>query len=129
MMMASCDLEAMTWRRYRGRRARSASWALGAWLLAIPAHALPLEEILHRAKPAVVLLSVPRAYGDSSFVGSGFLISKDGRVATNFHVVDSALRLEATLSDGKERDVVGAWVLDEESDLAILQLETGTYAS
>jgi S1-C subfamily serine protease len=97
-------------RRFETQRELGALLALSIWLFAAPAAALPLQEIVERAKPAVVLLSARHPGGGNTPRGSGFLISKDGRVATNFHVVDSALRLEAgTVSTGivsavRERD-------------------------
>lgn len=117
----------------RGRWWRSVSpaglVAAGLLFFAPRVRALPLEELLRRAKPAVVLLSVLDVRGEVIGRGSGFLISKDGRVATNFHVVGAAENLEATLDNGSKRKVIGAWVLDEKADLAVLQLPPGEYAS
>ena len=69
----------MRW-RFETRRGFAALLALAASLLAAPAGALSLQEVLERAKPAVVLLSTPHAGGKSTPNGTGFLISKDGKV-------------------------------------------------
>jgi Do/DeqQ family serine protease len=55
-------------------------------------------------------------------LGSGVIVSGDGRVLTNAHVVASATDILVGLPDGDEvpAKVVG---LDEQSDLAVLQLE------
>jgi len=55
-------------------------------------------------------------------VGSGFVISSDGYILTNNHVVDDANQIKIKLSDGKEVDakVVGR---DPKTDLALLKAE------
>ncbi len=59
-------------------------------------------------------------YKVSNF-GSGFIIDRDGHVATNQHVVDGAVEVKVTLADGRSFDaeVVGE---DEVSDLAVLRI-------
>jgi serine protease Do len=54
--------------------------------------------------------------------GSGFIISKDGLVVTNHHVVAGRDRFEVKLFDGRgfEATVVGS---DEETDVALLKLK------
>ncbi len=53
--------------------------------------------------------------------GSGFAISKDGLILTNFHVIDKANAIKVTLPSGKEitPEVVGT---DPATDLAILKI-------
>jgi serine protease Do len=55
--------------------------------------------------------------------GSGFVISADGYVVTNNHVVDSAKALQVTFQDGSEYDatVVGT---DPKTDLALLKIKS-----
>jgi serine protease Do len=54
--------------------------------------------------------------------GSGFLISKDGYILTNNHVVGGADKLEVTLSDGRklEAKLIGT---DERTDVAIIKID------
>ncbi|TFB12528.1 trypsin-like serine protease [Candidatus Marinimicrobia bacterium MT.SAG.3] len=55
-------------------------------------------------------------------LGSGFLISSDGFVLTNSHVIENAVEVVVTLSDGTdhEAEIVG---VDRASDIALLKLE------
>ena len=54
--------------------------------------------------------------------GSGFIISKDGYLLTNNHVVDDADEIIVSLSDRREykAELIGS---DERSDLALLKIE------
>ncbi|MEZ5740083.1 MAG: trypsin-like peptidase domain-containing protein [Burkholderiaceae bacterium] len=56
--------------------------------------------------------------------GSGFVISEDGYVITNHHVVDQSEKIYVTLSDGREfvAELVGS---DKRTDIAVLRIEAG----
>ncbi|HMF07211.1 MAG TPA: Do family serine endopeptidase [Methylocella sp.] len=59
--------------------------------------------------------------------GSGFIISTDGYVVTNYHVVENATEVAVTLDDGKDlpAKVIGT---DKKTDLALLKIsERGNY--
>ncbi|WP_223621691.1 Do family serine endopeptidase [Lysobacter sp. ESA13C] len=62
----------------------------------------------------------PRGGGRS--IGSGFLISQDGYVLTNHHVVDGADTVTVKLTDRRElkAKVIGS---DEQSDVALLKID------
>lgn len=58
-------------------------------------------------------------------LGSGFVISEDGYVVTNNHVVDKAEDIQVILEDGKKykADIVGK---DAKTDIALLKIEPET---
>ncbi|MDO5537322.1 MAG: trypsin-like peptidase domain-containing protein, partial [Desulfovibrionaceae bacterium] len=59
-------------------------------------------------------------------LGSGFIISKDGYIVTNYHVVDGADVIRVTLDEktGKGASVTATLVgSDEETDLALLKID------
>ena len=64
----------------------------------------------------------PGGRGPGTSQGSGFLISADGYVLTNHHVIDGADEVTVKLSDAREftAKVVGS---DEKSDVALLKID------
>jgi len=121
-----------------------------AWAVAAPVQAMDLPDfssLVDRYGPAVVNVQAtgntrvqgiddedvpeifrrffgpqPRDRGVRMSMGSGFIISPDGYVLTNNHVVDGADEVTVRLSDRRELDakVVGA---DAQYDIALLKLE------
>lgn len=65
-------------------------------------------------------LPMPESEGES--LGSGFLISADGFILTNHHVVADASRIIVRMQDGSEKEarLIGS---DPRSDLALLQID------
>ena len=58
----------------------------------------------------------------SSSLGSGVIISKQGYILTNFHVIEAADEIEVLLSD-KRRAVAKVVGGDPESDLAVIKID------
>jgi len=70
--------------------------------------------------------SVTRGYGIGQFIssgaGSGVIVTSDGYILTNNHVIESANKITVTLADGREHKAVlkGS---DSETDIALLKIE------
>ncbi|WP_327269108.1 trypsin-like peptidase domain-containing protein [Streptomyces sp. NBC_01218] len=73
--------------------------------------------------PAIVEIGATSTAGDST--GSGVVITSDGEIVTNNHVITGASQIEVTLSTGKSytAKVVGT---DADKDLALIKLENAT---
>jgi S1-C subfamily serine protease len=82
--------------------------------------ALRPAEIVHRSKPAIVRIEVraPQAEG----IGTGFVLSADGRVATNLHVIGGATEIDVILLDGTRLPVTDIAATDPARDLAVLNV-------
>lgn len=54
--------------------------------------------------------------------GSGFFVSADGLLVTNFHVIEGAKFATVLLSDGSTLFVEGVAAVDREADLWVFRL-------
>ncbi len=92
-------------------------------------NALTVGQIADMAKDSVVEITT-EAVQTGSFMmqyvsegaGSGVIITEDGYIATNYHVIDGATKVSVRTTDGTsyEAKIVGG---DEKSDLAVLKIE------
>jgi putative serine protease PepD len=83
--------------------------------------ALDVKAVLTAIEPAVVQVTAQTRAGVST--GSGFIISSDGEILTNAHVVEGATTVRVRLpgeSQARTVQVIGA---DADADVALLKLE------
>lgn len=78
---------------------------------------LSLQEIYETVIDSVVSISC--SYSGGSSTGTGVILTEDGYIVTNCHVVEDAQRIQVQLTDGRNLDasLVG---MDAISDLAVL---------
>lgn len=76
-----------------------------------------------KVTPSVVQINVTTDQGEA--IGSGVILTADGRILTNAHVVDGAQNVVITTSDGKkyQASVVGA---DTKADIAVVQAKNAS---
>lgn len=74
------------------------------------------------------LLQGPQARRPRTALGSGFIVSPDGYIVTNFHVVQEAAQIVVRLTDHRERvaKMIGG---DAKTDLALLKIDGGDLPS
>lgn len=82
--------------------------------------AMSLQAIYEKVIPSVASISCYQVGGTSS--GTGIIMTHDGYVITNYHVIDQAAQIDVLVNGGREYSakVVGG---DEISDLAVLKIE------
>lgn len=111
--------------------ALTAALALGAASCASsaanqPRTLLSAKEIAARYKPAIVRIEsrVNGAAGDDRRqFGTGFVVSQDGRIATNLHVIAGSADVKVRMADGSEFKVERIMAIDPQRDLAIIGID------
>jgi len=89
---------------------------------------------VEKVAPSVVNISIVRLMRENIFtvvpmrgMGSGFVVSSEGRILTDFHIVEQAEEVEVTLSDGRKlRGVVSG--KDPNTDIALVEVPAGNLA-
>lgn len=86
---------------------------------AAPASAPAAKELSRNADPGIVSITA------DDRAGKGFIVDEEGRILTNFHLINAASRIKVTLSSG---DIFLGKVVrkDAARDLALLQIPTRT---
>ncbi len=84
---------------------------------------LTLQELYEHCAPSIVSISAYQGSSIGYSWGSGVVISEDGLILTNCHVLEDTDRAVVTLADGTEYEalLVGA---DAISDVALLKIDT-----
>jgi hypothetical protein len=82
--------------------------------------ALTTAQIAKRVSPSVVVIKGKTDSGEIQ--GSGFIISKDGKIVTNFHVIKDLNTAEIQLPNGEVFDSLSVLAVDERRDLAIVKV-------
>lgn len=75
-------------------------------------------------KPSTVLINARFSGGES--YGTGFFLTSDGYIVTNYHIISAATEIKVTLYSGKQLDatMIGYYAPD---DLAVLKIDGSGY--
>lgn len=86
----------------------------------------PVEEsptdLFKRLAPAVVRVVSQSSTGESRGQGSGFFISSDGFIVTNYHVIENADIVEIFLDNNARYPLEGVVAVSKEKDIAVLKV-------
>jgi len=80
-------------------------------------------EIASQAKPSIVRIGIIGRDGTEEGIGTGFIVSEDGLIATNLHVIAEARPIKVELNDGSKFDVTEIHAFDRDLDLALLRID------
>ena len=98
--------------------------AAGHLLAADPEPAeLSVEALTEQVRKSVVVINSAGRDGERQGMGAGFVISADGLVVTNFHVIGEGRDIRVQLPSGLEVGVVAIHASDRVLDLAVLRIE------
>lgn len=82
-----------------------------------------VRALTEKTTPSLVTVRQMGRDGERSGTGSGFIVSADGLVVTNFHVIGEGRSIEVELSDGTVCDVTEIYASDRNYDLAVLRID------
>lgn len=94
----------------------------GAFSAEGPAESLSVEDIVRMATPSVVTIKLFDGDGKQLGTGSGFVVSANGLIVTNHHVIDPASKADAVFANGDVLSVEGVVHEDRVKDLAIIRV-------
>lgn len=89
-----------------------------------PKTSLDAQQLFTKASPAVVKIHTYDAGGRLLGQGSGFFVSADGMLVTNYHVVKKAVSAKIVFPSGKRVAVLGMLASMPKADVALLKVDT-----
>lgn len=87
------------------------------------AEQMPVEKIADKVRPSLLTVIHAGREGHAQGLGTGFVISKDGLVVTNFHVVGEARPIQVELQDGRRPKVTEVIGWSRKDDLIIFRMD------
>jgi S1-C subfamily serine protease len=81
-----------------------------------------VADVVKRSSDAVVLIVISNSAGQETALGSGFLVSADGEIVTNYHVIKEAHSAIVKLSNGAFFPVSGVLATEADKDLAVIKV-------
>ncbi|HEX3150583.1 MAG TPA: transglutaminase family protein [Gemmataceae bacterium] len=81
------------------------------------------EELAEQVKPSLCVITTRGRDVSEKGLGTGFVISPDGLIATNAHVIGEGRPIAVEFADGKKFDVVAVHAHDQKRDLAIIKID------
>jgi tetratricopeptide (TPR) repeat protein len=82
-----------------------------------------LPTLARESRPAVTLVTISNSGGEAIATGTGFLISSDGYLVTNAHVVKPGTKAIAKTEDGRVFEIRGVVDYDAKNDIALLKVD------
>ena len=81
-----------------------------------------VEKLIEKVKPSIVVVSFSGREGKTTGLGTGFVISQNGLIATNRHVIGEARPITVRFANGNSYPVESIHANDRHLDLAILKI-------
>jgi len=80
------------------------------------------EALAKRAKDSTVIIRSADREGRLSGTGTGFVVGKDGVIASNFHVIGANRGFQIEFADGRKLEPTHILAVDRERDLALIKV-------
>lgn len=101
------------------------------WFVSLPlivlgddaARVLSVEALTQQARSSLVTISVNGRDGGQLGLGTGFVVSQEGLIATNLHVIGEGYGFTVELADGTDLEVKSVHASDHGFDLVIIRVD------
>jgi len=84
-------------------------------------YAFDLKDITRNVSPSVLMLEIMDSQGKRIGSGTGFCISNEGWIVTNYHVIDDAISIKAVTKTKRKIEIAGKIAVNKDRDLAIIK--------
>ncbi|MBO0696983.1 MAG: trypsin-like peptidase domain-containing protein [Zavarzinella sp.] len=81
------------------------------------------EELAEQVKPSLCVITTPGREAGRTGLGTGFVVSADGLIATNAHVIGQGRPISVEFADGTKHDVIAVHAHDPKRDLAVVRIK------
>lgn len=82
-----------------------------------------IADLVEASRKSIVEIAYLGRDGKPAGVGTGFIISADGLIASNLHVIGEARKIIVKTSDGEQPKVIEVFASDPKLDLAIIRVD------
>lgn len=82
-----------------------------------------VEQLAEGLRKSIVVVTVTGRDGKRQGLGTGFVVSADGLIATNLHVIGEGRPITVQLADGKKHEVTTVHATDRSLDLALVRID------
>lgn len=79
--------------------------------------------LVEELKPSIVVITFSGRDGKQEGLGTGFVVSEEGLIATNYHVIGEGRPISVQFADGTKRDVIEVRASDRQLDLAVVKID------
>jgi S1-C subfamily serine protease len=80
------------------------------------------EQVVKKSSDAVVLIYLLDSVGKETGLGSGFIVSPEGKIVTNYHVIKDVQKALVKLSNGAFFPVESILAINQQQDLALIKV-------
>jgi len=88
-----------------------------------------VAELADRVRPSIVAIQVAGRDGRMQGLGTGFVVSADGLIATNQHVIGEGRPITVQFADGRSFPVTAIAASQRSSDLALIRIKADKLAA
>jgi regulator of sirC expression with transglutaminase-like and TPR domain len=82
-----------------------------------------VAQLAAAARKSIVVVTVKGRDGKRAGLGSGFVVSAGGLIATNFHVIGQGRPIQVEFADGKSYPATAVHASDRARDLAVIRID------